>query len=147
MNAYFCFVRKMRFFRTAHEDQELPSDDDVEPAIGEAARDPVSGRIAINSGTASNNILNSQLAGSFHGEDTTDDEMVGASIRDAAKRRQIRSAPNLPSTSGLAAGGSGGSRVGVAALPNVNFNPGQAPSPGGSSGRRSNRSGGGNYPV
>ncbi|XP_038117929.1 E3 ubiquitin-protein ligase RNF13 isoform X1 [Culex quinquefasciatus] len=141
------FLRKMRFFRTAHEDQELPSDDDVEPAIGEAARDPVSGRIAINSGTASNNILNSQLAGSFHGEDTTDDEMVGASIRDAAKRRQIRSAPNLPSTSGLAAGGSGGSRVGVAALPNVNFNPGQAPSPGGSSGRRSNRSGGGNYPV
>lgn len=144
------FLRKMRFFRTAYEDQELPSDDDVEPAIGESAtataRDPVSGRIAINSGTASNNILNSQLAGSFHGDDTTDDEMVGASIRDAAKRRQIRSAPNLPSTSGQASGSGGSSRVGVAALPNVNFNPLQAPSPGGS-GRRSNRSGGGNYPV
>uniref|UniRef100_A0A1Q3FGF9 RING-type E3 ubiquitin transferase n=1 Tax=Culex tarsalis TaxID=7177 RepID=A0A1Q3FGF9_CULTA len=147
------FLRKMRFFRTNHEDQELPSDDDVEPAIGESAsaaaaagtRDPVSGRIAINSGTASNNILNSQLAGSFHGDDTTDDEMVGASIRDEAKRRQIRSAPNLPSTSGLASGSGG--RVGVAALPNVNFNPLQAPSPGGSGGRRSNRSGGGNYPV
>lgn len=146
------FLRKMRFFRTNHEEQELPSDDDVEPAIGgdstaaEATRDPASGRIAINSGTtaASNNILNSQLAGSFHGDDTTDDEMVGASIRDATKRRQIRSAPNLPSTSGLASGSVG--RVGVAALPNVNFNPLQAPSPGGS-GRRSNRSGGGNYPV
>lgn len=143
------FLRKMRMFRSSHQDQELPSDDDVEPATGEpgsaaAGRDP-SGRIAINSGTASNNILNSNLAGSFHGEETTDDEMVGASLRDEAKRRQIRSAPNLPSTSGTASGSSGG-RVGVAALPNVNFNPTQAASPGGS-GRRSNRSGGGNYPV
>lgn len=139
------FLRKMRFFRTNHEDQELPSDDDVEPAIGEsagtaAAHDPVSGRIAINSGTASNNILNSQLAGSFHGDDTTDDEMVGASIRDEAKRRQIRSAPNLPSTSGMAFGSSSSGRVGVAALPNVNFNPMLMP-------RRSERPGGGNYPM
>lgn len=137
------FLRKMRMFRSSHQDQELPSDDDVEPATGEpaAAGRDASGRIAINSGTASNNILNSNLAGSFHGEETTDDEMVGASLRDEAKRRQIRSAPNLPSTSG-----SSGGRVGVAALPNVNFNPTQAASPGGS-GRRSKRSGGGNYPV
>lgn len=154
------FLRKMRFFRSAAPDPDLPSeDDDVEPATGETATGTrASGRIAINNGgglattatstsTASNNILNSQLAGSFHGDDTTDDEMVGASIRDEAKRRQIRSAPNLPSTSGMtsASGSSGGGRVGVAALPNVNFNPLQ-PSPGGS-GRRANRGGGGNYPV
>lgn len=152
------FLRKMRFFRSnAGPDPDLPSeDDDVEPATGETGTSVrPSGRIAINNGgglptstttstsTASNNILNSQLAGSFHGDDTTDDEMVGASIRDEAKRRQIRSAPNLPSTSGMTASGSGG-RVGVAALPNVNFNP-LHPSPGGS-GRRTNR-GGGNYPV
>lgn len=153
------FLRKMRFFRSAAPDPDLPSeDDDVEPATGETATGTrASGRIAINNGgglattatstsTASNNILNSQLAGSFHGDDTTDDEMVGASIRDEAKRRQIRSAPNLPSTSGMtSASGSSGGRVGVAALPNVNFNPLQ-PSPGGS-GRRANRGGGGNYPV
>lgn len=148
------FLRKMRFFRSNAPDPDHPSeeDDDVEPATGETAS-RASGRIAINNGggltttstAASNNILNSQLAGSFHGDDTTDDEMVGASIRDEAKRRQIRSAPNLPSTSGMTASGSGGGRVGVAALPNVNFNPLQ-PSPGGS-GRRSNRGGGGNYPV
>lgn len=144
------FLRKMRFFRSsAAADPDLPSDDDVEPATGEAAATSArpSGRIAINNGgttvptTASNNILNSQLAGSFHGDgDTTDDdEMVGATIRDEAKRRQIRSAPNLPSTSGGGGTPSGsGGRVGVAALPNVNFNPG-------GSGRRSNRSG--NYPV
>lgn len=151
------FLRKMRFFRSAAPDPDLPSeDDDVEPATGESATGArASGRIAINNGggltttstsTASNNILNSQLAGSFHGDDTTDDEMVGASLRDEAKRRQIRSAPNLPSTSGMtSASGSSGGRVGVAALPNVNFNPLQ-PSPGGS-GRRANRGGGGNYPV
>lgn len=148
------FLRKMRFFRSNAPDQDLPSeDDDVEPATGEAATARASGRIAINNGgglatttsTASNNILNNQLAGSFHGDDTTDDEMVGASLRDEAKRRQIRSAPNLPSTSGMTSASGSGGRVGVAALPNVNFNPLQ-PSPGGS-GRRANRGGGGNYPV
>lgn len=151
------FLRKMRFFRSNAPDPDLPSeDDDVEPATGDPTPGRASGRIAINNGggltttstsaTASNNILNNQLAGSFHGDDTTDDEMVGASIRDEAKRRQIRSAPNLPSTSGMSsAGSSGGGRVGVAALPNINFNPLQ-PSPGGS-GRRANRGGGGNYPV
>lgn len=70
---------------------------------------------------SSNNILNAHLAGSFHGsEDTTDDELLGAMHRDVAKRRQFRSAPDMPSTS---VGSGSGVRVGVAALPNVNFNP------------------------
>lgn len=145
------FMNKLRFFRSHQPPQELLSDDDVEPATGETgtiATSDVSSRIAIN-GAASNNILNSNLSGSFHGEDTTDDEMVGASYRDEAKRRQIRSAPNLPSTSGMASGSAGGGmgRVGVAALPNVNFNPIQ---PNRDPGRRSHRSGGapgGNNPV
>lgn len=72
--------------------------------------------------------------------------MVGASFRDEAKRRQIRSAPNLPSTSGVASGSVGsGDRLGVAALPNVNFSPVNQPgrTTGGDPGRRSNRPSGG----
>ncbi|XP_035897287.1 E3 ubiquitin-protein ligase RNF13 isoform X1 [Anopheles stephensi] len=65
-----------------------------------------------------NNILNAQLSGSFHGsEDTTDDELLDAMHRHRAKQAQVRSAPDMPSTSM-------GARLGVAALPNVNFNPG-----------------------
>uniref|UniRef100_A0A182JJX9 Uncharacterized protein n=1 Tax=Anopheles atroparvus TaxID=41427 RepID=A0A182JJX9_ANOAO len=68
----------------------------------------------------SNNILNVHLAGSFHGsEDTTDDELLGAMSRDVAKRRQFRSAPDMPSTSVTTER----AWVGVAALPNPNFNP------------------------
>lgn len=149
-SAWERFLRKMRFVRWKRlRERELLVDDDVEPATGERSNTTagdVSSRIAINA-AASNNILNSNLSGSFHGEDTTDDELVGASYHDEAKRRQIRSAPNLPSTSGMASGSSTGGRLGVAALPNVNFNPTQ---PKRDSGRRSNRSGGGaggNYPV
>ncbi|XP_053697839.1 E3 ubiquitin-protein ligase RNF13 [Sabethes cyaneus] len=147
------FVRKMRFFRRNEPSPEPPSDDDIEPATGETsiANGTVSGRISINSAVAaSNNILNGNLSGSFHGEDTTDDEIVGASYRDEAKRRQIRSAPNLPSTSGMAsgsggAGGGGGGRLGVAALPNVNFNPSQSGRA--NAGRRAGGPSGGHYPV
>ncbi|XP_052888431.1 E3 ubiquitin-protein ligase Godzilla isoform X1 [Anopheles moucheti] len=64
-----------------------------------------------------NNILNAHLSGSFHGsEDTTDDELLDAMRRDRTKHRQFRSAPDMPSTSV-------GARIGVIALPNVNFNP------------------------
>lgn len=64
-----------------------------------------------------NNILNAQLSGSFHGsEDTTDDELLDAMHRHRAKQAQVRSAPDMPSTSM-------GARLGVAALPNANFNP------------------------
>lgn len=160
-SAWSRFMSKLRFFvRNEPRPEEILSDDDdddddVEPATGESL--PIAanaGRIAASA--ASNNILNSNLSGSFHGDDTTDDEMIGASFRDEAKRRQIRSAPNLPSTSGgIMAGGSGGAaggRLGVAALPNVNFNPGQpSRSTTGDPGRRGNRSGasssGGHYPV
>lgn len=149
-SAWERFLRKIRYASwKGQRERELPVDDDVEPAIGERSSNTagdVSSRIAINA-AASNNILNSNLSGSFHGEETTDDELVGASYHDEAKRRQIRSAPNLPSTSGMASGSSTGGRLGVAALPNVNFNPIQ---PSRDSGRRSNRSGrgtGGNYPV
>ncbi|XP_050072222.1 uncharacterized protein LOC126560103 [Anopheles maculipalpis] len=68
-------------------------------------------------GTGGNNILNAQLSGSFHGsEDTTDDELLDAMHRHRARQAQVRSAPDMPSTSA-------GARLGVAALPNVNFNP------------------------
>lgn len=84
--------------------------------------------------------------------------MIGASLRDEAKRRQIRSAPNLPSSSGVASGSAGsGGRLGVAALPNVNFNPINQPNRtiAGDPGRRQNRGGrggdgsssGSHYPV
>ncbi|XP_055602813.1 E3 ubiquitin-protein ligase RNF13 isoform X2 [Uranotaenia lowii] len=144
------FMSKLRFYRRSEPTQDDISDeDDVDPVTTPEA----SSRIPVNSAaTSSNNILNINLAGSFHGEETTDDELVGASIRADAKRRQIRSAPNLPSTSrgsaGAAAAGGAG-RLGVAALPNVNFDPSQPfdGQPSSSSGRRSNRSGGENYPV
>lgn len=147
-SAWSRFVSKLRFYvrnQPAHEEILSDDDDDVEPATGETRPIATGSRNAFN--TASNNILNSNLSGSFHGEDTTDDEMVGASFRDEAKRRQIRSAPNLPSTSGVASGSAGsGGRLGVAALPNVNFNPVNQPSTtgtGGDRGRRQNRSAGG----
>uniref|UniRef100_A0A182STX8 Uncharacterized protein n=1 Tax=Anopheles maculatus TaxID=74869 RepID=A0A182STX8_9DIPT len=70
-----------------------------------------------------NNILNAQLSGSFHGsEDTTDDELLDAMHRHRAKQAQVRSAPDMPSTSMGAA-----ARLGVAALPNINFNPAGGP--------------------
>ncbi|XP_053671084.1 E3 ubiquitin-protein ligase RNF13 [Anopheles nili] len=72
---------------------------------------------AATPGGGGNNILNAHLSGSFHGsEDTTDDELLDAMQRDRTKQRQFRSAPDMPSTSV-------GARLGVAALPNVNFNP------------------------
>lgn len=152
-SAWSRFVSKMRFFVRNQPPQEeiLSDDDDVQPVTGETRPIATGSRNTFNA--ASNNILNSNLSGSFHGEDTTDDEMVGASIRDETKRRQIRSAPNLPSTSGSV--GSGG-RLGVAALPNVNFNSVNQPSrtTGGDPGRRNNRpsgsgggSSGGHYVV
>ncbi|XP_065075195.1 E3 ubiquitin-protein ligase RNF13 isoform X2 [Ochlerotatus camptorhynchus] len=145
-SAWSRFVSKMRFYVRNQPRQEeiLSDDDDVEPATGETRPIATGSRNAFN--TASNNILNGNLSGSFHGDDTTDDEMVGASFRDEAKRRQIRSAPNLPSTSGVASGSAGsGGRLGVAALPNVNFNPINQLSrtTGGDPGRRQNRSAGG----
>ncbi|XP_058824750.1 E3 ubiquitin-protein ligase RNF13 [Topomyia yanbarensis] len=148
-NVWNRFGRLFRFFNRNAPVQELVSDDEIEPATGQTstpigANGSVSGRIVVASAAASNNILNSNLSGSFHGEDTSDDEILGASHRDEAKRRQIRSAPNLPSTSGPSgSGGSNGGRLGVAALPNVNFNPNQ-------SGRRLPLFGrplGGNNPV
>lgn len=159
MSAWSRFMRKLRIYvrnQPPHEDILSDDDDDVEPATGETRPIAATGsRNAFNA--ASNNILNSNLSGSFHGDDTTDDEMVGASFRDEAKRRQIRSAPNLPSTSGVAsgsAGSSGGGRLGVAAIPNINFSPINLPSRtiGGDPGRRNNRAGGGgssgsHYPV
>ncbi|XP_019536063.3 E3 ubiquitin-protein ligase RNF13 [Aedes albopictus] len=156
-SAWSRFISKMRsYVRNEPRPEEILSDDDdddVEPATGDTL--PIATASRSSAGTASNNILNSNLSGSFHGEDTTDDEMIGASFRDEAKRRQIRSAPNLPSTSGMAGGGGsgGGGRLGVAALPNVNFNPGQPSRSTGDPGRRGNRSGGGasstggHYPV
>lgn len=157
-SAWSRFMSKLRFYVRNQPPQEeiLSDDDDVEPATGETRPIATGSRNAFNA--ASNNILNSNLSGSFHGDDTTDDEMVGASFRDEAKRRQIRSAPNLPSTSGVASGSAGsGGRLGVAALPNVNFNPINQPSrpTGGDPGRRQNRSSGGgagnssggHYPV
>lgn len=155
-SAWSRFVNKMRFFgRNEPRHEEILSDeddDDVEPVIGDT--NPIA-TVSRSSAAASNNILNSNLSGSFHGEETTDDEMVGASILDEAKRRLIRSAPNLPLASGMASGslGSSGGRVGVAALPNVNFNPGRASRNTGDPGRRNNRPEGGtsssrgHYPV
>lgn len=162
-SAWSRFMSKMRFFgrnQPPPEDILSDDDDDVEPATGETR--PIATGSRGGGGTfnaASNNILNSNLSGSFHGDETTDDEMVGVSFRDEAKRRQIRSAPNLPSTSGGAASGGsagsgGGGRLGVAALPNVNFNPSsqQGRTIGGDPGRRYNRGGagsssGGHNPV
>lgn len=168
-SAWSRFMSKLRFFSRNQPPPEeiLSDDDDVEPATGETSPIATSGsRTAFNGAAASNNILNSNLSGSFHGEDTTDDEMVGASFRDEAKRRQIRSAPNLPSTSGAAvasgSAASSGIRLGVAALPNVNFNPttnnqsGRTSTGGDDPGRRHGRfspgggggsSSGGHYPV
>lgn len=154
-SAWSRFVNKMRFFgrnEPSHEILSDEDDDDVEPAIGDTH--PIA-TVSRSSAAASNNILNSNLSGSFHGEETTDDEMVGASFLDDAKRRLIRSAPNLPLASGMASGslGSSGARVGVAALPNVNFNPGRASRNTGDPGRRNNRPEGGtsssrgHYPV
>ncbi|XP_035782211.1 E3 ubiquitin-protein ligase ZNRF4-like isoform X2 [Anopheles albimanus] len=88
------------------------------------------------SNNSSNNILNTQHSGSFHtGEETTDDELIER-MNDVVKRSQVRSAPDLlPSTSSRRGGsgvvgeaGAGPSsasspRLGVAALPNVNFEP------------------------
>lgn len=145
-SAWLRFVSKLRFYVRNHSlpEEILSDDDDVEPATGETRPIATGSRNTFNA--ASNNILNSNLSGSFHGEETTDDEMVGTSVRDEAKRRQIRSAPNLPSTSGVVSGSAGsGGRLGVAALPNVNFNPSNQPSrtTGGDPGRRNNRSSGG----
>lgn len=148
-SAWSRFLSKLRFNIRSQPPQEdiLSDDDDVEPATGETRPIATGGRNAFNA--ASNNILNSNLSGSFHGDETTDDEMVGVSFRDEAKRRQIRSAPNLPSTSGVASG-SAGSRLGVVALPNVNFNPSNVPGRtiggGGDPGRRYNRGGAGSSP-
>lgn len=157
-SAWSRFMSKMRFFgRNQPPPEDILSDDDddddVEPATGETrpiATGSRGGGGAFNA--ASNNILNSNLSGSFHGDETTDDEMVGVSFRDEAKRRQIRSAPNLPSTSGVAsgsAGSGGGGRLGVAALPNVNFNPSNQPGRTIGGGGRYNRgsSSGGHNPV
>lgn len=145
-SAWSRFMNKLRFYVRNQPNQEdiLSDDDDVDPLTGVTQPMATGSRNVFNA--ASNNILNSNLSGSFHGEETTDDEMVGTSIRDAAKRRQIRSAPNLPSTSGVSSGSAGsGGRLGVAALPNVNFNPMNPPSrsPDGDTGRRNNRSSGG----
>lgn len=144
------FVNKMRSFaRMQPRHEEILSDeddDDVEPATGDTR--PIA-TVSRSSAAASNNILNSNLSGSFHGEETTDDEMVAASMVDEIKRREVHSAPNLPVGGGSLGSSSGGGRVGVAALPNVNFNPGR-PS---RSRQRPNRSGGGasssngHYPV
>lgn len=146
-SAWSRFMNKLRFYvrNQPHQEDILSDDDDVDPLTGVTQPMATGSRNAFNA--ASNNILNNNLSGSFHGEETTDDEMVGTSVRDEAKRRQIRSAPNLPSTSGMTSGSAGsGGRLGVAALPNVNFNPMNPASrpTDGDPGRRNNRSSGGN---
>ncbi|XP_050100076.1 uncharacterized protein LOC126580838 isoform X2 [Anopheles aquasalis] len=101
---------------------------------------------SISGAGSSNNILNTQHSGSFHtGEETTDDELIER-MNDVVKRSQVRSAPDLlPSTSGhrgdrggeaSAAGPSSASspRLGVVALPNVNFEPANGGGSGGTSG-------------
>ncbi|XP_049531667.1 E3 ubiquitin-protein ligase RNF13 isoform X2 [Anopheles darlingi] len=115
----------------------------------ETLPDATAGGVGISgagSNNSSNNILNTQHSGSFHtGEETTDDELIER-MNDVVKRSQVRSAPDLlPSTSGRRGGGGSGvvgeagagpssassPRLGVVALPNVNFEP---PNGGGTSG-------------
>ncbi|XP_055641268.1 E3 ubiquitin-protein ligase Godzilla isoform X2 [Toxorhynchites rutilus septentrionalis] len=151
------FMRQLRSLGGRQREQQLLSDDDVEPATegpngSSSDSSSSSSRMAISATAASNNILNSNLSGSFHGDDTTDDEIVGANRRDNnVKRSQKRPAPSsdLPSTSGTNGSGSNEvARLGVAALPNVNFNPNQPTR--GSNRRGASRSGnesGNNYPV
>ncbi|XP_041765444.1 E3 ubiquitin-protein ligase RNF13 isoform X1 [Anopheles merus] len=105
-----------RFFTrsTAQSDTEGSNIQEPPAAAQASSPQPFSPTVPLGTG---NNILNAHLSGSFHGsEDTTDDELLDAMQRDRTKQRQFRSAPDMPSTSV-------GARLGVAALPNVNFNP------------------------
>ncbi|KFB41403.1 AGAP002028-PA-like protein [Anopheles sinensis] len=118
---------KRLFTRTTVETDADEDNDADQPPSNQPQTTPASAATTAATGPAlidnSNNILNVHLAGSFHGsEDTTDDELLGAMSRDVAKRRQFRSAPDMPSTSSVVTS-SGTARVGVAALPNENFNP------------------------
>ncbi|XP_058119134.1 E3 ubiquitin-protein ligase RNF13 isoform X2 [Anopheles coustani] len=118
--------RFKRLFTRTTVENDADEDIDPEPPSNQPQTTPASATTAATGPALignSNNILNVHLAGSFHGsEDTTDDELLGAMSRDVAKRRQFRSAPDMPSTSTVASS-AGAPRVGVAALPNENFNP------------------------
>uniref|UniRef100_A0A182VZ33 RING-type domain-containing protein n=1 Tax=Anopheles minimus TaxID=112268 RepID=A0A182VZ33_9DIPT len=103
------------FFARSSTQAEHTSSNQQEPASNQQpSSSPVNPTAPLGTG---NNILNAHLSGSFHGsEDTTDDELLDEIRRDRTRQRQFRSAPDMPSTSL-------GARLGVAALPNVNFNP------------------------
>uniref|UniRef100_A0A182K9Q1 RING-type domain-containing protein n=1 Tax=Anopheles christyi TaxID=43041 RepID=A0A182K9Q1_9DIPT len=104
-----------RFFTRSSTQSEIEGGNIQEPVPpAQASPQPFNPTVPVGTG---NNILNAHLSGSFHGsEETTDDELLDAMQRDRTKQRQFRSAPDMPSTSV-------GARLGVAALPNVNFNP------------------------
>ncbi|XP_049288312.1 uncharacterized protein LOC125766410 isoform X1 [Anopheles funestus] len=104
-----------RFFTRSSTQAENVGDIQQEPPPNQQPSvTPINPTAPLGTG---NNILNAHLSGSFHGsEDTTDDELLDAMRRDRTKQRQFRSAPDMPSTSV-------GGRIGVIALPNVNFNP------------------------
>ncbi|XP_058055418.1 E3 ubiquitin-protein ligase RNF167 isoform X2 [Anopheles bellator] len=113
--------RFKRFFTRSHEGRL-----DESNGSNVVAGTPSDQRATPPSATSnSNNILNAHHSGSFYAhDDTTDDELLDRVQQDAAKRRQVRSAPNMASTSDGA--GTSSPRVAVAALPNVNFDPSTA---------------------
>uniref|UniRef100_A0A182PRI7 RING-type domain-containing protein n=1 Tax=Anopheles epiroticus TaxID=199890 RepID=A0A182PRI7_9DIPT len=111
-----------RFFTRSTAQSDIEGGGNIqEPPTAQATSSPQPFNPTVPQGTG-NNILNAHLSGSFHGsEDTTDDELLDAMQRDRTRQRQFRSAPDMPSTSVV------GARLGVAALPNVNFNPAGGP--------------------
>uniref|UniRef100_A0A182M3Z7 RING-type E3 ubiquitin transferase n=1 Tax=Anopheles culicifacies TaxID=139723 RepID=A0A182M3Z7_9DIPT len=110
-----------RFFpRSSTQTENASSNQQEPPPNQQPSSSPANPTAPLGTG---NNILNAHLSGSFHGsEDTTDDELLDEIRRDRTRQRQFRSAPDMPSTSL-------GARLGVAALPNVNFNPAAGPAP------------------
>lgn len=122
------FCRVCRFFSF---NQQTPNIDDDPPLLEEGAADDVdiiirpSSSRSINSASG-NNILNSNLSGSFREENEMADDAAIAE-RSPRKGRQHRSAPDIlafdqPSTS-YNVPSSSGDRVGVAAIPNNQFDP------------------------
>ncbi|XP_052869877.1 E3 ubiquitin-protein ligase Godzilla isoform X2 [Anopheles cruzii] len=118
--------RFKRFFTPWHGEALEESSNGRNVVAGTPQIPPSDRRATPPSATSnSNNILNAHHSGSFYAhDDTTDDELLDRVQQDAAKRRQVRSAPNMASTSDGA--GTSSPRVAVAALPNVNFDPSTA---------------------
>jgi E3 ubiquitin-protein ligase RNF13 len=129
-----------RFKRFFSFNRQPQTDGDDPPLIEEGASDDVDIIIRPNSSrsinsTSGNNILNNNLSGSFREEnempnnDDDDDEILDARVvRTPKRKRKHRSAPNIltsdqPGTSYDVPSSSITGRLGVVAIPNIQFDP------------------------